>query len=445
MVEILFGKGYIKLLFATETFAVGINMPTKSVIFSSLSKFDGKGFRLLKSHEYTQMAGRAGRRGKATKGYILHLNNLFRDNQRPTPQQMSVILGGKPETLSSKFKINFSMILKMIASKQFDFKSFAENSMLSDVIQKHKVQVDKEVGELEEIVNKFSLSYLITPKEDLERYDFLKTRQRVVRESSKNRKKTLQEIRLIEQKTKTFFEDFKRYEKHVENCKYLNKLRERRIFINDSIDNEIKPHLKILEKHNFIIQGDKFQEYDLTEMGKMASNINEIHCLAIAELVNDDVFTNLNVLELTSTFSVFCDLRLSDNNKIHNIEYVNTSDKVKQTVKKIKKVYNKYYDEETLHETNFMFNYNIQYDLIEMVYKWANSDDEIECQNIIKEMEQWDIYIGSFTKAILKICNIAMEMENVCLIQNNLDLLKSLREVSEKLKKFIVTNQSLYL
>ena len=60
-------------------------------------------------------------------------------------------------------------------------------------------------------------------------------------------------------------------------------------------------------------------------------------------------------------------------------------------------------------------------------------------------MEQWDIYIGNFTKAILKICNIAMEMENACLIQNNLELLKTLREVSEKLKKFIVTNQSLYL
>ena len=77
MVEILFGKGYIKLLFATETFAVGINMPTKSVIFSSLSKFDGKGFRLVKGHEYTQMAGRAGRRGKDVKGHIFHLNNLL--------------------------------------------------------------------------------------------------------------------------------------------------------------------------------------------------------------------------------------------------------------------------------------------------------------------------------------------------------------------------------
>jgi len=445
MVEILFGKGYIKLLFATETFAVGINMPTKTVIFSSLSKFDGRGFRLLKSHEYTQMAGRAGRRGKDTKGYIFHLNNLFRDNQRPTPQQMSVILGGKPETLTSKFKINFSMILKMIASKQFDFKAFAENSMLSDVIQKHKNQIEKSINEMEETVNKFAFEYLTTSKEDLERYYFLKTRQRVVRESSKNRKKTSQEIRIIEEKTKSFEKDFKVYDTFVENSKYLNNLRDRRIAINESINNEIKPHLKILEKHNFITKGDKFQEYDLTEMGKMASNINEIHCLAIAELVNENVFTNLNVLELTSALSVFSDLRLPDNNKIHNIDYVNTNDKVKLTVKKIKKVYDKYYDEETCYETNFMFNYNIQYDLIEMVYKWANSDDEIECQNIIKEMEQWDIYIGNFTKAILKICNIAMEMENVCLIQNNLELLKTLREVSIKLKKFIVTNQSLYL
>ena len=62
MVEILFGKGYIKLLFATETFAVGINMPTKAVVFSSLTKFDGKGFRYLHSHEYSQMSGRQKRK-----------------------------------------------------------------------------------------------------------------------------------------------------------------------------------------------------------------------------------------------------------------------------------------------------------------------------------------------------------------------------------------------
>ena len=59
-------------------------MPTKTVIFSSLTKFDGNGFRNIQAHEYTQMAGRAGRRGEDTKGYVIHLNNLFRENQKPS-------------------------------------------------------------------------------------------------------------------------------------------------------------------------------------------------------------------------------------------------------------------------------------------------------------------------------------------------------------------------
>ena len=77
MVELLFERGYIKLLFATETFSVGINMPTKTVLFTSLYKFDGTNERPLLPHEYTQMAGRAGRRGLDTIGHVIHLNNMF--------------------------------------------------------------------------------------------------------------------------------------------------------------------------------------------------------------------------------------------------------------------------------------------------------------------------------------------------------------------------------
>lgn len=78
MVELLFEKRYIKLLFATETFAVGINMPTKTVIFTSLNKFSGSKMRDLLPHEYTQMAGRAGRRGIDTIGHVFHCANLFK-------------------------------------------------------------------------------------------------------------------------------------------------------------------------------------------------------------------------------------------------------------------------------------------------------------------------------------------------------------------------------
>lgn len=72
MVEILFSKGLVKVLFATETFAMGVNMPARSVVFSGLRKPDGKqGFRDLLPGEFTQMAGRAGRRGLDPVGTVI--------------------------------------------------------------------------------------------------------------------------------------------------------------------------------------------------------------------------------------------------------------------------------------------------------------------------------------------------------------------------------------
>ena len=72
-VELLFSANLISVLFTTETFAVGINMPTKAVVFSSLTKWDGMNFRMLNSKEYFQLAGRAGRRGLDTIGYAIGL------------------------------------------------------------------------------------------------------------------------------------------------------------------------------------------------------------------------------------------------------------------------------------------------------------------------------------------------------------------------------------
>ncbi len=70
IVERLFTAGLIKLLFCTETFAIGINMPARSVIFDELEKFDGVDFNYLMTREYNQMAGRAGRRGMDEVGYV---------------------------------------------------------------------------------------------------------------------------------------------------------------------------------------------------------------------------------------------------------------------------------------------------------------------------------------------------------------------------------------
>ena len=77
IVELMISKNHIKLLFATESFAIGLDCPIKTAVFTDINKFDGTGMRYLRSHEYTQMAGRAGRRGLDKIGYVVHLNNCF--------------------------------------------------------------------------------------------------------------------------------------------------------------------------------------------------------------------------------------------------------------------------------------------------------------------------------------------------------------------------------
>ena len=69
LVEILFSDGYLKVVFATSTFAIGLNLPARSVIFTQMRKFNGTETQTIEASEYLQMAGRAGRRGKDDKGF----------------------------------------------------------------------------------------------------------------------------------------------------------------------------------------------------------------------------------------------------------------------------------------------------------------------------------------------------------------------------------------
>jgi antiviral helicase SKI2 len=100
IVEILFGMGLIKVLIATETFAVGVNMPTKTVLFPSLEKYDNNGLRYLNHAEYMQMSGRAGRRGLDKIGNVLILPSM----NLPDDNMLNGILNGK-------IKLPFNIII----------------------------------------------------------------------------------------------------------------------------------------------------------------------------------------------------------------------------------------------------------------------------------------------------------------------------------------------
>lgn len=109
IVERLFTSGHIKLLFCTETFAIGINMPARAVIFDELEKFDGVEFNYLMTREYNQMAGRAGRRGMDEVGYVY--SQII--PEATDPVHLERLLNGNNERINSRFYASYSTILNL--------------------------------------------------------------------------------------------------------------------------------------------------------------------------------------------------------------------------------------------------------------------------------------------------------------------------------------------
>lgn len=116
IVEDLFLKRLVHVLYCTETFSVGINYPVKSVCFDSLNKFDGRNFRALANHEFFQMSGRAGRRGLDERGYSFALVDLNYMEKSPPPR-FNI---NRLEPLTSQFKLSYNTVLNLQATLNFE-------------------------------------------------------------------------------------------------------------------------------------------------------------------------------------------------------------------------------------------------------------------------------------------------------------------------------------
>lgn len=143
LVEDLFAKGLINVLYTTETFAVGLNMPAKAVCFESLRKFDGRDFRLVDSKEFFQIAGRAGRRGIDKEGHVYAMINRFEFDYHNIKE-----LTSKDTTpIQSQFKLGVNTVLNMIkrhSKEEIDvllgknFHSYQKYGKNFDKIKNHK-------------------------------------------------------------------------------------------------------------------------------------------------------------------------------------------------------------------------------------------------------------------------------------------------------------------
>ena len=156
LVEELFGQGLINVLYTTETFAVGINMPAKTVCFASLRKFDGMNFRFLNSKEYFQIAGRAGRRGIDKEGFVCAMIDR-RDFAYGLLKRMTE---KDVEPIKSQFRLSVNTVLNLIKNHsdaeiekilQMSFYTYQKGS--KDMVRNSFIKTSKKLAKLGYIKN----------------------------------------------------------------------------------------------------------------------------------------------------------------------------------------------------------------------------------------------------------------------------------------------------
>ena len=164
VVEMLFQKSYVKILFATETFAMGVNMPARTVVFDSMRKHDGSSFRDLMSGEYIQMAGRAGRRGLDKTGTVI----LLCKGDVPEMSDLNKMMLGRVTMLESQFRLTYSMILNLLRVEQLRVEDMMKRSFGEFYTQKDASTHAEKLHDLESRLE--TLPHVSDPSGNLQHY-----------------------------------------------------------------------------------------------------------------------------------------------------------------------------------------------------------------------------------------------------------------------------------
>ena len=407
IVEILFMKGYIKLLFATETISVGINTPTKTVIFTDVRKFDGATNRMLFPHEFVQASGRAGRRGIDTVGHVIHLNLIDIDDQ--------------------------------------DYAIFCKKSMAQNDITEQLGGIYQQYATAEQELQKISdsLDHLRTPKITVERYiEATNLRKTAI---NKKRKELDKEIDQLVNQYKFLEQDKLIVSKYNAQYQELTLIQDQYQNAENFMLIQIKTVLQFLESSGFIIKNPENPEkYNLTVLGNMAAHLREIHCLTFARLLFSNNLNNLSAVQLASVFSCFTNVTVADD--LASVIPNARDGTVKTMVLQIKQRFEEYQNFELGNRLETGVDYTMHYDLLEYIAEWSAAESAPECKLILQKLEaNKGIFLGEFIKAILKINNISSEMEKIAESIGNMELLSKLKEIPVKTLKFVATNQSLYV
>ena len=445
IVEIMISKKYIKLLFATESFAIGLDCPIKTAIFTSIHKYDGRNERILMAHEYTQMAGRAGRRGIDKIGNVVHCNNLF---SLPSKTEYAKLMNGKPQSLVSKFRISYSLILSLLKSEQTlldDYMKFVENSMMSSKIGIELEQSRKSLDEAFASKTRMEeqMKMLKTPDEILEQYMTINSTINGLK--NKKRKEAERQLENMRNEYRTLVTDVAYKESFAKLLSDVEKQEEETQYFENYIQMAIKNVCDVLKNEDFICVDEN--TYALTENGKIASDIAEIHPLiAVTMMKNSNWFDTMSTEEIIGVLAVFTNVNVPKDDRISIPTSYNNN--ILKCLEFIQKEYDRFEDIEEVSNIYSGFQYfeALMYDMPDLVNGWCYCNNEQQCKYYLQNnVAEKQISAGDFTKALLKISTIVKELAVVAEKMTQIDCLQKLTNVDSKILKYITTAQSLYI
>jgi len=465
IVELMIDKKYIKVLVATESFAVGLNCPIRTAVFTGLTKHDGKRMRFLETHEYTQAAGRAGRLGIDTVGHVIHCNNLF---PLPTMSEYRDILCARPPKLSSKFTINYSMILNLIKrGMSNNFHLFAAKSIVNnDIIKKIEAQ--------KQLVSDYAIQYetkkgyqssMLTPIELCRQYEELefkfshsvnKKRKEIEKEMKKineNHKYILKDCHYLKELKKTENE----YKKEQTYLQDLEQYIYRQTDIVCQILNEEGFIYPIYPENRTAISGMESGsesasireiEWTFTESGKIASNIGEIHPLVLGSLMKSwNYFEAFSEFQMIGLLSCFVEIKVPEDKK--QVEINSKDSFLNYRIREMNALLLRYEKMELEREayTGIKYDKYLLYDIVDEMMEWAKTcvDETTSKYFLQTKIYAKSISVGDFAKACIKISNISKELMAVCEYMGKIDCMHKLSKIERHVLKYIATTQSLYL
>ena len=440
IVEFMISKKYIKVLFATESFAIGLDCPIKTAVFINLKKYDGGDSpRYLLPHEYTQMAGRAGRRGIDTVGHVVHCSNLF---ELPSMTTYKEVLCGKPQKLESKFQIYYSVVLNLFKNAEKvsvkDIEKFIAKSMLQTEMDKMSAGLLREVEDTEKKIlqKEQGFANLKTSRETLKTYSDLLVKQQF--SANKKRKEIDISIRKMFSENPNLEKDYVFYIDYLKFQKTLDEIRLRLHANQTYILDKVQRLIHVLVDVG-VIQSVGEDEYTL--VAGVVSEINPILVARISSVWNN--FEDFGPKDLVAFFSLFTDVRVNEECRI----YPGFSNYCDQTFMNEKiKSFEKVRSELLVLEEScgiHMSEEGLCYNLIDCMYAWCDCTNEAECKSVIFEIEANGVSIGDFTKAILKISTLGRELMGTT--TSCVELAHKLSQIDKLILKYVATNQSLYL